>query len=797
MNRMFLVIGIVLLLGVACLQACTLTHSITVPCDVDKLIQAIYSANTNPALTNIHLDPGCVYILTDAEISVEDYFGGSTFNYGDVGLPPITSLVVINGRNATITRAVDAPDFRIFHVTETGSLTLNDLTITNGLADSSMPDGTSSAFPGSGGAIYNDGGLLTVNESVLESNNADFHGGAIFMMNSGTTTITDSTISDNTAPLGGGIYIYHGGLLSISGTSILRNNALTEGGGINVGHGARLVISSSLISFNHSVRRGGGIFKDGGSSAEPTTISGSTFEGNTADWGGGAVFVWRTPLLIGTTTFLRNQADGYGGGLVFQSSGDDTINVRSCTFEGNQAGLDGGGLHFSGKMMSILNTTFFHNTAQNGGAVHMAEITEPTYISRSDSSMIVRMSSFKENSVDFDGGGIYNEGSLSVETGEFSGNSAGASGGGIANHGKIVVQDNSFLNNEAKESGGGITSTGTTAVIRSTFAYNSAIRGGGLAVPEGVTVLQNDTFSENVAKDMGGGISVNSSGSVIGDVQASFITVAYNKAVRGGGIAVVGGKMKVKNSLIAYSYDGGDCSTSGGTFSAVADNMDSDATCLGYTLSMDPVLDVLANYGGTTETHALKMDSPAIDAVTDCTNLYGAAVALDQRSFSRPVGPFCDLGAFEYQQLLPAPSIVTSTPTLTLTPTSTPEKATPTPDPPSVTAIKNANCRYGPGMLYEIADTLMQGQSALVIGRNEENTWWQIVGPRNGVLCWVAHTTVEETGPVEGAPIGIAPAEPTLTSKPLNGCYVYDAAGAKKCVVPCPANAQQGGPCSP
>jgi hypothetical protein len=553
----------------------------------------------------------------------------------------------------------------------------------------------------------------------------------------------------------------------------------------------------SVISFNHSARRGGGIFKDGGSDRLGTTISGSTFEGNTADWGGGAVFIWRTPLSVGTTEFLQNQADEYGGALVFQSSGSDAVNIRSCNFEDNIAGMGGGALHFSGEIMNILYTAFLHNSAQNGGAIHQAEITEPTYIGRPDSILVINNSSFNDNIAEINGGGIYNNSTLTLNRGSLAGNKANASGGGIDNLGNILIQDSSFIKNNAVDSGGGLCTEGTTGVIRSTFADNAATLGGGLAFLEGSTALQNDTFSANEAADAGGGIAMIESESSKGKLLASFITMTDNTAPRGGGISINSGTMKIKDSIVAGNLSGGDCDIAGGILSAVAENMDLDGSCAGFTHMEDPQLDALANYGGSTDTHALKLDSPAINAAPDCTNLLGMAVTVDQRSFSRPVGPFCDLGAFEYQQVLPAPSLSTTTPTLTFTPTPKPEEPTVTPEPPSITAIKNANCRYGPGMLYEIADTLMQGQTALVVGRNEDNTWWQIEGPRFGTLCWVAHTIVEENGPVEGVPIGVAPPEPTLTLEPQTGCYIYNEQREKVCVVPCPANARSLGTCSP
>jgi len=218
--------------------------------------------------------------------------------------------------------------------------------------------------------------------------------------------------------------------------------------------------------------------------------------------------------------------------------------------------------------------------------------------------------------------------------------------------------------------------------------------------------------------------------------------------------------------------------------------MDTDGSCPDFTFKNDPQLDALADYGGPTHTHALRVDSPAINVALDCTTVAGVVVSADQRGHTRPIGPFCDLGAYENDQALPAPA--PKEPVITLTS----EEA-------KVTATKNANCRYGPGTAYDIADTLFAGETALIVGRNEQNTWWQIKGPTFGSLCWVSKVAVEVSGSTDGVPIGVAPPPPTLTPephKPQNkpqGCYVYDQRKNPVCTVPCPPNAQPGGACTP
>ena len=68
----------------------------------------------------------------------------------------------------------------------------------------------------------------------------------------------------------------------------------------------------------------------------------------------------------------------------------------------------------------------------------------------------------------------------------------------------------------------------------------------------------------------------------------------------------------------------------------------------GNITGSDPNLGSLADNGGTTETHALLIGSPAIDAGDD-----GAAPGPDQRGVDRPQGTHTDMGAYELAQAAP------------------------------------------------------------------------------------------------------------------------------------------------
>ncbi len=247
-------LSVVVFMLMAIALACDLPDS-TVDCNVPDLIDAINEANSNSSPTTIDLAEGCVYTLTAVDNSATFMFESSTFEYGDNGLPQIATPITINGHNATIIRGNSAPHFRFFYVLEIASLTVNDLTLDNGFADGSYSGG-GSAMPGSGGAIFNDGGTLELNRCVLQKNQATFDGGAIFHDRTASTFVNGSTIQENLAPHGGGISVYQSGLLTITDSEISNNTASTQGGGINLGSSAELVINTSRINNNPTTLQG-------------------------------------------------------------------------------------------------------------------------------------------------------------------------------------------------------------------------------------------------------------------------------------------------------------------------------------------------------------------------------------------------------------------------------------------------------------------------------------------------------------------------------------------------------------
>jgi len=99
------------------------------------------------------------------------------------------------------------------------------------------------------------------------------------------------------------------------------------------------------------------------------------------------------------------------------------------------------------------------------------------------------------------GGGIYNEGTLTLTNTTVSGNRA-LGGGGIDNAGTLTLINSTVSGNSATNlyaSGGGIYNEGTLTLINSTVSSNSASTSGGGIYNGGRLTLINSTVSGNRA----------------------------------------------------------------------------------------------------------------------------------------------------------------------------------------------------------------------------------------------------------------------------------------------------------
>jgi CSLREA domain-containing protein len=294
------------------------------------LREAITAANTDTASGNTGGEcpagsgadtitlPAGTYTLTRS---------GHSENNNATGDLDLLNDLTINGAGADIT-IIDANHLdRGMQLFNGVTATLNDITITNGFTP------IASARHCWGGAIDNEGGTLTIRDSILSNNTTKRQPGGLDGCEGGgvdnyqgtliieRTTITGNTTGDGVEPsrkAGFG-----GGVANWDGTMIIRDSVINDN------------TAGDTID-NMRDGKGGGVFSSGGT----VTIENTTISGNTAHGFGGGTFVDRGTMDLIHVTITGNTADsdndfgGFHGGGVHQEN--VTVNLKNSIVAGNQ-----------------------------------------------------------------------------------------------------------------------------------------------------------------------------------------------------------------------------------------------------------------------------------------------------------------------------------------------------------------------------------------------------------------------------------------------------------------------------
>jgi CSLREA domain-containing protein len=248
-------------------------------------------------------------------------------------LPVVTSPMTVNGKGAaqTVIQAHAAPDtatMRVFHVESGSSLTLNALTVRHGRCN-----GHCSITQDLGGGILN-GGTLTVTNSVVSGNWANF-GGGIFNLD--TLIVKNSVVSGNSANNGGGIA--SAGTLRVMNSTISGNSATSLGGGVDH-YAETLTVTNSTFSGN-SASSGGGIAY--GYNATFATVTNSTFSGNSAAVNGGGIYSFFATIMTVTNSTISGSSANVGGGGIHKDAGEGTVTLQNTIVANSVAGGNCGG----------------------------------------------------------------------------------------------------------------------------------------------------------------------------------------------------------------------------------------------------------------------------------------------------------------------------------------------------------------------------------------------------------------------------------------------------------------------
>ena len=266
------------------------------------------------------------------------------------------------------------------------------------------------------------------------------------------------------------------------------------------------------------------------------------------------------------------------------------------------------------------------------------------------------------------GGGILQEsGSLTISNCVVLQNKA-VNGGGIAQtNGNLLLMDCTISTNSAAGTGMGIYVQGNsiTTLRRCTLAGNTGTgfttSGGGVSHSGQSLLMENCTLCANGSTGGNGGGALNNSGTA----NLVCCTIFGNRSFVGGGIAVMGGSILVRNCIIASnttSIAGAgaapDCYGSfiSGGFNLVGNRTNStgwgaQGDQIGSTaFPINPILLPLQNNGGLTWTMRPQPFSPVVDkghSSSEITDQRGLFRPYDKSIPNAPGGDGADIGAFE------------------------------------------------------------------------------------------------------------------------------------------------------
>jgi hypothetical protein len=173
-----------------------------------RLRDAITAANTSSHVGGCDGSGGAPFIV---ELHANVEYRLTVIDNNNNGLPVINTDITINGHNSKITRSFDivTPYFRLFQVSGTGFLTLNEVWVINGGKLSE------------GGGLHNSGKVILI-DSYFQDNVAE-QGAGIFNQAAGKLEIVQSRLLNNYGGCGGAIA--NNGVLTMTNTILIGNFA--------------------------------------------------------------------------------------------------------------------------------------------------------------------------------------------------------------------------------------------------------------------------------------------------------------------------------------------------------------------------------------------------------------------------------------------------------------------------------------------------------------------------------------------------------------------------------------------
>ena len=478
---------------------------------------------------------------------------------------------------------------------------------------------------GVGGAvcILEGSSFIALGDMRFFSNTAAYIGGAVFQASSNATFANDMTVFDSNSALGyglgGAVCILDGSSFKTSGNMrVLRNTAGYVGGGI-FAQGATVVFQNAEFHEN-SAQQGGGalsgvsgfdaasisflgtaVFRsnwvawdgvamggggavtsqgEAGLEAEFSFKSNSTFENNTAQFGGALWAAYYSRVVMeGHCVMTANAAvgdtavsyEGGSGGAAYVEV-SSSLSISSAEIRGNTAALRGGAIYLSdsnatirgdvsgntardaggaavlfGASTAILRDVILELNVVSGGAESACGPADPcgggaVILADHSALQLGPAAEASRNRAGVGDGGallLFGNSRAVVQNASVAGNWAGGRGGGAAilDDASLLASSSLFSGNRAGGDGGGVFTEGQNisldlAVLSSNFAGGD---GGGVCMVSPLFTQLGALFQNNSAGGQGGGVFSSGCAAVIAVGPAASVGFLDNTAGADGG----------------------------------------------------------------------------------------------------------------------------------------------------------------------------------------------------------------------------------------------------------------------
>ncbi len=358
----------------------------------------------------------------------------------------------------------------------------------------------------------------------------------------------------------------------------------------------------------------------------------------------GAPVIESDITITGNPTILET---GEGSYLrVFEIDDTGVLTLNNMTIRDSRGHGIAGAVLVNGGQLKLNNCTLKDNVAEvlavgiippysyysSAGALYITEAGTVTI----DNSIFLNNSS-----QDIGGAIVLESGNLSISESTFQNNTSGQAGGiYTAGNGTVTINRSTFTGNSG--AGGALYNKSCYMTIEnSTFSDNTTLSAAAAILNEGSTTLKNVTIADNYGPDPGIGIYNNGLLYIYNTIVSDSFShrTTWIKLVKDD----VAGIAPMESVANLFERVGGSSWSSG---------------CSNCIIGSDPLLEVLADNGGPTQTRALKKNSPAIDAADNnyCPFVLNPLRRIDQRGIKR--NGICDMGAYEFRNYGSVPAIL-------------------------------------------------------------------------------------------------------------------------------------------